>query len=87
MNQIENKNESDPVDWLSPITEVLAMYMPDGEFADSELPTDAAGRKAICIFHKGEFLTIRIGMHPSDLALDAQHTITTNPINTVKKGI
>jgi len=64
MNQNKYELTSDPFDWMATAITVLAMYRPGGEFADSELPTDGAGRPAICFFHKGGFITIHIGVRP-----------------------
>ena len=62
MNKNQREFESNTFDWLPTAFTVLAMYMPGGEFADSKLPTDEAGRTAICIFHKGEFITVHLNV-------------------------
>lgn len=76
MKQHQRELASDSFDWLPTAIEVLAMYKPGGEFADSQLPTDEAGRKAISVFHKGEFITIHLDAHPDCLLSDAKNTST-----------
>lgn len=76
MNQNQREFESDTFDWLPTAIAVLTLYIPGGEFADAELPVDESGRKAIGIFHKGEFITIHLDAHPDCLLPDAKNTST-----------